>query len=76
MFLGDLIIWHYVNLTNGIVDQTIELELPQKLVIFVMATCPKSTACLGARIGGVTEIKCVFEGPVNMRILLISPMEL
>ncbi len=57
-------------------DETIELESAQKLVIFVMATCPKSAACLGARIGGVTEIQCVFGGPDNMAILLISPMEL
>ncbi len=57
-------------------DQTIELELPQKLVIFVMTTCPKSTACLGARIDVLSEIQCVFGGPDNIRILLISPMEL
>jgi hypothetical protein len=45
--------WWYgniVNLTNRIVDRTIELESAQKLVVFVMATCPKSTASLGARI--------------------------
>ncbi len=57
-------------------DQTIELESPQKSVVFVMATCPKSTASLGARIDNLSEIQCVFVGPENMAILLISPMEL
>ena len=75
-FLGDLIIGNIVNLTNGIVDQIIELESAQKLVVFVMVTCPKSTASLGARIDCLSEIQCVFGGPDNMAILLIPPMEL
>ena len=57
-------------------DQTIELESAQELVVFVMATCSKSTASLGARIDNLGEIQCVFGGPDIMAILLISPMEL
>ena len=36
--------------------KTIELESPQKSVVLVMATCPKSTASLGAKIGDLSEI--------------------
>ena len=59
-------------------DQTFELESPQiapKSIGVVMATCPKSTASLGARIDDLSEIQHVFGGPDNMAMLLISPME-
>ena len=57
-------------------DQTIELELAHKSVVFVMAICPKSTASLGARIDDMSEIQRVFGGPDNMAMLLTTPMEL
>jgi hypothetical protein len=63
-------------LTNGNVDRTIDLESAQKLVVFMMATCPKSTASSGAIIDDLSEIQCVFGGPDDMAILLISPIEL
>jgi hypothetical protein len=53
------------------VDQTIELELPQKSVVFVMAMCLIDPASLGARIGDLDEIQCVFGGPDKIAILLI-----
>ena len=57
-------------------DQTIELESPQKSVVFVMAMCLMDPASLGVRIDDLGEIQCGFGGPDNMAILLISPMEL
>ena len=57
-------------------DQTIELESPQKSVVFVMARCLMDPASWRVRIDDLGEIQCVFGGPDNMAILLISPMEL
>jgi hypothetical protein len=74
--LGELKYGSIVHLTNGIVDQTIELESPQELIGVVMATCPKSTASLGARIEDLRKIQRVFGGPDSMALLFISPMEL
>jgi hypothetical protein len=58
------------------VDQTIALELAQKLIVFVIAICLMDPASLGARIDDLIEIQRVFRGPDNMAMLLISPMEL
>ena len=57
-------------------DQTFELELAQKLTVFVIAICLMNPASLGARIDDLIEIQCIFRGPDNMAMLLISPMEL
>ena len=57
-------------------DQTIELELAQKLVVFVMAMCLMDPASLWMRIGDLSEIHFVLSGPDNIAICFISPMEL
>ena len=57
-------------------DQSIELELAQKLFVIVMARCLMDPASLRARIDDLGEIQCIFGGPDNMAFLLISPMEL
>ena len=43
-------------------DQTTELELAHKSVVFVMAMCLMDPASLGARIGDLGEIQCIFGG--------------
>jgi hypothetical protein len=53
------------------VDQTIELELAQKLIVFVIAICLMDPASLRVRIDDLIEIH--FRGPDNMAMLLISP---
>ena len=44
-------------------DQAIELESPQKSVVFVMAMYLMDPASLGARTDDLGEIQCVFGGP-------------
>ena len=50
-------------------DETIELEMAQKLEIFAMARCLMDPAILGARIDDLGEIQRIFGGPDNLAIL-------